>query len=458
VGPYLGQAPPGLEPQIFAPGIVTLSDRSEWTGSFTPDGQEFYFTISNLSWTVNAVMVTSLVEGVWSTPTAASFSGQYIDWTVYPSPDGQRLFFSSSRPSNNWLTFNIWMCERQGSTWSEPVKLAINSPGIDYAGNCTASGTLYFSSERDGPIAIFRSVPVAGEYITVEKLPSPINIGSNEQYPWIAPDESYLIFTSNRQGNKDLYISYRNLDNSWTEPVNLAPPVSTGEDEWNPTVSPDGKYIFYGRGRVIDGTNENLDLYWVSTRGFLPDPNGTIQNLNNGWRYSSIQCAINYAAEGDTIVLEPGIYNEGIILDKNIALQSVDPNDPYYIGGTIIQGDMNEPILTLGENTWACEVAGLTIRAGSVGIVGTTSNAVVHSCRIVDNLTNGVELHEGSKPRLIECLVTANGQAGIKTHRGTSRQNQVCEPTIAGCFIVGNKEAGIVGGNPIIMDSLIQGQ
>ena len=45
-GPYLGQTPPGLEPQIFAPDIITLPNRSEWTGSFTPDGQEFYFTIS----------------------------------------------------------------------------------------------------------------------------------------------------------------------------------------------------------------------------------------------------------------------------------------------------------------------------------------------------------------------------------------------------------------------------
>ena len=45
--PYLGQIPPGLEPQIFAPDIVTLQTRSEWTGSFTPDGQEFYFSVSH---------------------------------------------------------------------------------------------------------------------------------------------------------------------------------------------------------------------------------------------------------------------------------------------------------------------------------------------------------------------------------------------------------------------------
>ena len=461
-GPYLGQTPPDLEPQIFVPDIITLPNRSEWTGSFTPDGQEFYFTISNPSWTVNAVMVTSQQDGVWSTPTPASFSGQYIDWTVYLSPDGRRLFFSSSRPVNNWLDFNIWMCERQGSAWSEPVKLAINSTSNDYAGTCTESGTLYFTSQRDGSSGIFRSVPVAGEYVTVEKLPSPINSGHDEQCPWIAPDESYLIFASNLQGNKDLYISYRNQDDSWTEPVDLGPPVNTWDDEWNPTLSPDGKYLFYGRGRVIDGTNENLDLYWVDIGDIIPssvDPNGPIQNLRSEQRFSSIQRAINYARPGDTLVLEPGVYREAIAINKNLVIQSVDPNDPICIGDTIIQSDMNEPVLTLDSYAWGCEITGLTLRAGSVGIKATATNSTFRNCRIMDNLTHGIELFQASKPHLLGCLITANGQAGIKMHTTISgRWVLDCEPIVENCFIVDNGEAGIVGGNPIILDSVIQGQ
>lgn len=460
VGPYLGQTPPGFTSQIFAPEVITMPYRSEWTGSFTPDGQEFYFTISNPSWTVNAVMVTSRENGVWSTPTPASFSGQYIDWTVYLSPDGQRLFFSSSRPASHWLVFNIWMCERQGSTWSEPVKLAINSPGIDYAGPCTESGTLYFTSERTGSPAIFRSIPVNGEYVTVEKLPSPINVGQDDRYPWIAPDESYLIFTSRRQGNRDLYISYRNPDDSWKEPVNLGPPISSQDREWNPSVTPDGKYLFFGRN--ININNQDLDLYWAETRFFLkgpPDPNGSIQNLRSTLRYSSIQNAINNAVVGDTLVIEPGVYHESMLLDKDIILRSVDTNDPYYIGGTIIQADMSEPVLTLGETTSECEIAGLTLRTGSVGIMGTGTEAVVRHCRIADSLTHGVELFQSSKPHLIGCLITANGQTGIKMHDIKSgRELLLCEPIIEDCYIVDNEEGDIMGGKPVIVNSLIEGQ
>jgi len=465
-GPYLGQTPPGLQPHIFAPGVITMPNRSEWAGSFTPDGQEFYFTISNPSWSVNAVMVTSQEDGEWSTPVAASFSGQYIDWSVFLSPDGRRLFFSSSRPANNWLDFNVWMCERQGSAWSEPVKLAINSTSNDYAGTCTESGTLYFTSERDGSSGIFRSIPVAGEYTDVERLPSYINAGHSEQCPWIAPDESYLIFASSRDGNRDLYISYRTEGGFWTEPVNLGPPVNTWDDEWNPTVSPDGKYLFYGRGRSIDGSNESLDLYWVETRAFLsdtmtsvPDPNGPIQNLSSEQRFSSIQQAINYATAGDILVLEPGVYHETIAIDKNVVLQSVDPNDPMYIGGTIIQGDMNEPVLTVEGYTWGCEIAGLTFRAGSVGVKGTGTHATVRNCRIMDNLTHGMELSQSSRPHLLGCLITANGQAGIKMHAITSgRFPLYCEPVLENCTIVDNHEAGIIGGKPVIVDSVIQGQ
>ncbi len=44
-GPYLGQIPPGLEPEIFAPGIISFADHNESHPTFLPDGKEFYFAI-----------------------------------------------------------------------------------------------------------------------------------------------------------------------------------------------------------------------------------------------------------------------------------------------------------------------------------------------------------------------------------------------------------------------------
>jgi hypothetical protein len=120
---------------------------------------------------------------------------------------------------------------------------------------------------------------------------------------------------------------------------------------------------------------------------------------------------------------------------------------------------MSEPVLTLGDSTSTCEIAGLTLRAGSVGIMGTGTDAVVRHCRIMDNLTHGVELFQSSSPYLIGCLITANGQTGIKMHDiKNGRELLLCEPIIEDCYIMDNGEASIVGGEPVIVNSVIQGQ
>ena len=43
-GPYLGQTPPKMIPEVFAPGIVSKVGSHEFAGTFSPDGKEFFFT------------------------------------------------------------------------------------------------------------------------------------------------------------------------------------------------------------------------------------------------------------------------------------------------------------------------------------------------------------------------------------------------------------------------------
>jgi parallel beta-helix repeat protein len=144
-----------------------------------------------------------------------------------------------------------------------------------------------------------------------------------------------------------------------------------------------------------------------------------------------------------------------VTIDKDITLRSLDPNDSFYFGGTIISGDLQSSALTLTGNTAACEIAGLTIRAGSVGITGSATNATIRNCRIIDNLTHGIELSEVSNPILKHCLITANGQTGITMHQSIGRGTLICEPIIENCIIVDNGNAAIDGGEPIIIDSII---
>ncbi len=259
----MGQGLPGSEPEIFAPGFICQSDRFEFGGSFSPDGKEFYYTVSSSDWQQNRILCTKFVDSAWTSPSVLPISGADIDWRVLLSPDGERLFFSSGRPSHSW-TLNIWMSDRNDSTWSEPVELGINSSVSDYAGTTTDNGTLYFFSRRDGDVAIYKSELGGDQYSNSEKLPSPINIdGISNGGAFIYPDESFLLFYSDREGNSDIYISFRNGDGSWKEPVSMGEKINTDLSEQNPFLSPDGEYLFFHRDNGPQAANREIDLYWV---------------------------------------------------------------------------------------------------------------------------------------------------------------------------------------------------
>jgi parallel beta-helix repeat protein len=134
----------------------------------------------------------------------------------------------------------------------------------------------------------------------------------------------------------------------------------------------------------------------------------------------------------------------------------VDPNSSFYIGGTILNGDSaNSSVITLQENSETCEIAGLTIRSGLIGIKGIATNATIRNCRIIDNTNHGLELLRGSNSRLQNCLITSNGQTGITMLTGPGRSSPLCAPLIENCVIVQNGSENIVGGEPVIIDSIV---
>ncbi|MFH1942199.1 MAG: hypothetical protein ABIL68_08835 [bacterium] len=89
---------------------------------------------------------------------------------------------------------------------------------------------------------------------------------------FIASDESYIIMESfgggGGYGGADLYICFNLKDGSWSEPVNLGPKINLSGHERFPSITPDGKYLFFLR--VSNGS----DFYWVDIKiieEFKPD-------------------------------------------------------------------------------------------------------------------------------------------------------------------------------------------
>ncbi len=261
-GPYLGQKPPGKTPEIFAPDIVS-SNMSELNNVFTPDGKMFFFTVRSLGPRLCSMMRMVSENGIWSEPRLLPFASRYGDIDMSVSPDGRWFFFCSRRP----LTAgdepkednDFWMSEITAGGFGEPRHLGedVNSPRDDYYPVFTNEENLYFSSQREGPGTnnIYVSRYVDGKFQEAKKLPETINTEYRDYDPFVSPDESYIIFASERPGGfgrSDLYISFKNDNNRWTEAVNMGGNINSAGADLCPMLSPEGKYFLYTSSRTIE--------------------------------------------------------------------------------------------------------------------------------------------------------------------------------------------------------------
>ncbi len=254
-GPYPGVPTPGSTPELFAPGLVSRGYH-ELGLTISVTGDECFYVTANNKYPQYVIIHLTSDRGLWSLPEVASFSGYYSDYRPYFTPEGSRLFFSSVRPLPGDTVENsshdIWVTEKMGEIWSDPIHLGepINTANPEINPAISSSGTVYYQSMSDDGrgFDIYYCQFENGAYLTPRRLPGEINTEHDEGGPYIAPDESYLLFHSNRPGGlgrSDLYISFRKDDSTWTECRNLGPPINSPESETIPFLSPDEKYLFF---------------------------------------------------------------------------------------------------------------------------------------------------------------------------------------------------------------------
>ncbi|MFC2101156.1 TolB family protein [Bacteroidota bacterium] len=286
-GPYLGQKTPGTSPEMFAPGIVSQFV-NELNSCFSPDGNEFYYSKRRGNVEMD-IYVMKRINEVWEKPQILSFiTEQYNECDPFISRDGQKLFFSSDRPKEEGAEpadWNIWMAERQGDEWTEPKILNFNTGKNEAYPTLAKNGNLYFfagnyknsgSFDWDS-VDIYCAEFINNQYSTPKKLNDSINSNYNEFDPFIAPDESYIIFTRYipDDGNYgDLYISFRGKNGKWMNAVNMGPQINSDRIESNALLSPDGKYLFFTsfrrtateRPEINKYLNGLGNIYWIDSK------------------------------------------------------------------------------------------------------------------------------------------------------------------------------------------------
>jgi len=256
-GPYLGQRPPGKTPEPFAADIPLLQNLHGII-RFSPDGKEAYW---KPVWRpVEPICVSRMESGQWTIPETAPFSAENQgDDSPFLSPDGGQLYFISQRPlpsGEQALGERIWVAERISEGWAKPKPLPdiINSlQGIHWQFSVDNQGHLYFGCREGNEGAIYRAKHEKGLYSAPEKLGPEVNAAGIYNYaPYIYSDGNTLLFSRSRPKNPTkIFVSYRQNDGTWTEAKMVL------EDAARPSVTPDGKYLFFCRGDGI--------TCWVNT-------------------------------------------------------------------------------------------------------------------------------------------------------------------------------------------------
>jgi len=215
--PY-DSAKPLSRATLFAPGTISTGDYDSHV-TFTPDGREIYFLKLAPNFSRWSIFVSRYKDGSWSQPEVAPFSGQYQDADPYITADGKHFYFISDRPLEAGG-------ERHGSE----------------RGDSKGLGDIY------------RAVPQKDGSYVVENLGPPVNTSAGEYEAFVTEDERSLLLAATRRpdslGDYDLYLSHKEADGKWSEPVNLGPEINSPARELSPKLTPNGKYLIWMSCRV----------------------------------------------------------------------------------------------------------------------------------------------------------------------------------------------------------------
>ena len=273
---YFGLTPPGLIPEVFAPGIASDSTWAEHCQvAVSPDGKEIYWSAWSSRYPPDNGMKNSeqiyfseFKEGAWTKPAITKFIKDHLtclNGGPSFSPDGDRLYFYSTGIVGGLGKKDVWYSERTESGWSKPINAGepLNTPDGDWTPSFAGSSKAYHMgnyhyNENEKPLQFKYSESEFSDPVPVIIHPDFKPVFAI----YVAPDESYLIFSASHKdgyGSLDIYISFKTDEGDWGTPINMGDQINTEKIERFPIVSPDGKYLFFMRH------TPGQDFFWVST-------------------------------------------------------------------------------------------------------------------------------------------------------------------------------------------------
>ena len=168
-------------------------------------------------------------------------------YNMQVSGDLQTMAFMGKNPFYN----GIYVAVKKGEVWAKPMNI---TPSVASDGNMDVVGLSYDGLKMLLAVTdqftsnIYVSTYENKRWNPAVSLGKPINSKYYEAQACFSPDGKSIYFSSNRKesvGGMDIFRSDQLENGTWGEPVNLGPAINTILSEEAPTMSPDGKRLYF---------------------------------------------------------------------------------------------------------------------------------------------------------------------------------------------------------------------
>lgn len=274
------------------------------------------------------------------------------------APNGQSLYFVRSPEGRGDDIYSA--SKNTDSTWT-------NVQPIGYPLNNTSPNNVVSISQDDNELLVFGKYNADGSWAGTGfsrtkrttygwSLPAPINIDDYRNHAstreeCVSPDWNVMILSCNRDStkypSKDLHVSFRKPDGSYSVPVRLSEPINSSEVDGMPFIAADGKTLYFASERPGFGSadiwvTKRLDDTWLR----WTEPINMGPNVNTmGWDgYFTIHPSGRYAYMNSTDGYRSGIVR--VSLPRDEASKALLPDPLVVVTGRVTNGRTGEPIGT----------------------------------------------------------------------------------------------------------------
>jgi OmpA-OmpF porin, OOP family len=186
--------------------------------------------------------------------------------------DGSTMIFTRRENTGGFSDEDIFISEKdENGEWGQPRSISpnINTRFNEGTSTISADGRmLIFTScqgrENIGSCDLYVSYKTGDEWSVPENLGPGVNSAAWESQPSLSADGRTLYFISDRWGGigkRDIWVSYFQENGEWTNAVNLGPSVNTPEDEVSPFIHANGRILYFA-SKGYKGMG-GFDLYYT---------------------------------------------------------------------------------------------------------------------------------------------------------------------------------------------------